>query len=396
MKILQLSNRVPWPLNEGGTIGIYNFTKAFAEQGHQLTLYCLDGLKHGTPIKEAQAELSKYAELLIHPIDTDVKWDEALKNLFSSKSYNVQRFENQSFRDSLIELLQRERFDVVQLEGSFVGPYVDDVRRHHKGIISLRMHNAEFEIWSRLANNEKNPVKAFYLQLLAKRLKKYERQLLDKVDCVLAVSPNDLNKFRELKSGLIGEVFPAGIDTEFWQYTPSESCNKLYHIGSMEWHANQQAVSYFLKEVWPLLHSTDPSLSLHLAGKALDQESYSAINTQLYPKVDDAYGFVSEMDLCVVPLLSGSGIRLKILEAMSAGKIVITTSIGAQGIAYEDGVHLCIADSPEQWKEKIDLLKSDAELRTRMSQAAHTLIQEKYSIQAVSKDLIDYYQALNH
>jgi hypothetical protein len=92
MKILQISNRVPWPLNEGGTIGIYNYSRTYSEMGHAVTLYCLDGLKHNTPIQEAQQELSKYAATLIHPIDTDIKWDEALKHLLSNKSYNVSRF----------------------------------------------------------------------------------------------------------------------------------------------------------------------------------------------------------------------------------------------------------------------------------------------------------------
>ena len=194
MRILQVSNRVPWPLNEGGTIGIYNFTKAFVEQGHEVYLYCLDGLKHNTPLKEAERELSKYAKVYFHSIDTDVKVDEALKNLFSKRSYNVERFDNESFKIELAELLTKERFDVVQLEGTFAGPYVDVIRKHHKGLLSLRMHNVEYEIWERLAANTKNPLKANYLSILAKRLKKYETELLAKVDAVIPVTDTDRAK----------------------------------------------------------------------------------------------------------------------------------------------------------------------------------------------------------
>ena len=94
MKILQVSNRVPWPLNEGGNIGIYNYTRAYHELGLEVTLYCLDGIKHNTPLAEATTELSKYAKVLIHPIDTDINSEEAMRHLLRNKSYNVSRFYN--------------------------------------------------------------------------------------------------------------------------------------------------------------------------------------------------------------------------------------------------------------------------------------------------------------
>ena len=141
MKILQISNRVPWPLNEGGTIGIYNYTRAFSELGHELTLYCLDCIKHNTPIDEAQKELSKYDKTLIHPIDTDIKWDEAIMHIFGNKSYNVSRFYNSIFEQEIIQLLKDEHYDIVQLEGTFAAPYIAAVRNNHEGLLALRMHN---------------------------------------------------------------------------------------------------------------------------------------------------------------------------------------------------------------------------------------------------------------
>ena len=125
MRILQVSNRVPWPLNEGGTLGIYHFTKAFAKAGHQVTLYCLDGLKHKTDVQAATAALSPYCKLYIHGIDTDVKWTEALKSLVKGGSYNVERFVNESFRQELIALLKNEKFEVVQVEGTYAAPYIE-------------------------------------------------------------------------------------------------------------------------------------------------------------------------------------------------------------------------------------------------------------------------------
>ena len=396
MKILQLSNRVPWPLNEGGTIGIYNFTKAFAEQGHEVYLYCLDGLKHQTPIAQATAELSKYAKLHIHPIDTDLKWNEAFKSLFKGGSYNVDRFENGSFRESLIQLLQKEQFDVVQLEGTFVGPYVDDVRQHHKGLLSLRMHNAEFEIWARLADGESNPIKKSYLKILARRLRAYESELIRKVDCVVSVSPDDLDKFKGLYPNLQGAVFPAGIDSKHWDYQASTQHHKLYHIGSLEWHANKEAVSYFLRDIWPSLKANNQELSFHLAGKGLDPIAFDQMDIEVYPDVKEARDFVQSKDICVVPLLSGSGIRLKILEAMSTGKLVISTTVGAQGINYEAGKHLLIADRLEEWIEAMNIIRQQPELCQQITREARNRIEEQYSIEAVSRQLIQYYEGFRN
>ena len=195
MKILQISNRVPWPLNEGGTLGIYNYTRSFSELGHQVTLYCLDGLKHNTPVAEATKELQKYAKVYIHPINTDVVVGDAFKGLLKNESYNVSRFYNAIFEEEIISLLNQEKFDVIQLEGTFLGPYIETIRSHFDGLISLRMHNVEYEIWERLAANEKNPLKRLYLSRLATQLNKYEKQLLAKVDVVVPVTEVDAAKF---------------------------------------------------------------------------------------------------------------------------------------------------------------------------------------------------------
>ena len=394
MKILQVSNRVPWPLNEGGTIGIYNFTKAFAEAGHEVSLYCLDGLKHNTPVKEAERELSKYAKVFIHPIDTDVKVDEAFKNLLGDKSYNVERFNNEVFKIELEELLSSEKFDVIQMEGTFVGPYVDVIRKHHKGLLSLRMHNVEHQIWQRLAANSKNPLKKQYLKLLAKRLRKYEQHLLSQIDVIIPVTEDDAQVFDALHSGLKQKVIPAGIDTSYWEYKPSEGISEWYHLGSLEWLPNQEAVDWYLSKWHPLLKQNLKDYSFHLAGKGIDAAKYQHIDScTSYHIVHDAYSFVANKDICVVPLLSGSGIRLKILEAMSAGKLVISTRIGAQGLNVINGEHLLMADNEEELLNIIRDLENNVLDYSQIIKNARKLIDDKYSIEAACAELTDFYRS---
>ncbi len=394
MKILQVSNRVPWPLNEGGNIGIYNYTRAFHRLGHEVYLYCLDGLKHNTPVAEAQAELSKFAHTYIHPIDTGIKTDEALKHLLRNESYNVSRFYNRAFEMELEELLKNNTFDVVQLEGTFAGPYIETVRQNHSGMLSLRMHNAEFEIWERLATNASNPAKKIYLNILAKQLKKYEKRIVQEVDVIVPVTDNDGEKFKSLAPSISSHTTPAGIDLDEWQYHPAHTFLNWYHIGSMEWHANVEAVDWYIKDIHPKLLKQSSDYTLHLAGKSIDAELYDANRSVLVASdVPRAFDFVKVCDVCVVPLKSGSGIRLKILEAMAAGKLVVSTTIGAQGIDYIANEHLLIADTPDEFVACFKAINNGDIDAQKIIQNARQLIENRYATEALADELLKFYQA---
>jgi glycosyltransferase involved in cell wall biosynthesis len=395
MRILQISNRVPWPLNEGGTLGIYNYTRSFSLLGHEVTLYCLDGLKHNTPVQEATEELSKFAKVYIHPINTDIVAADAFKSLLANESYNVKRFYNAIFEEELISLLQSQNFDVVQMEGTFTGPYIDTVRKHFRGLISLRMHNVEYEIWERLAKNEKNPLKKVYLNRLASQLKNYEKDLLKKVDVVVPVTPDDEEKFKKIAPSIKSFVSPAGIDLSYWKCIPASSFTQWYHIGSMEWHANKEAVDWYLNSIHDIMIKATSNYKLHLAGKGLDQINYESIKRlDTHSNVPSAYEFVKDKDVCVVPLKSGSGIRVKILEAMAAGKLVVSTTIGAQGISYKTGEHLLIADTPSEFNAILKKLINNEINGSQIIENARALIEKSYSTDAITARLISFYDAV--
>lgn len=394
MKILQISNRVPWPLNEGGTLGIYNYTRSFSNLGHEVTLYCLDGLKHNTPVKEAEQALSKYATTYIHPINTDIVAADAFKSLLRNESYNVKRFFNAVFQEEIVELIKREKFDIIQLEGTFTGPYVDAIKNNYNGLLVLRMHNVEYEIWERLAINEKNPLKKVYLNTLAKQLKAYEKDLLNKIDVVVPVTDADSDKFKALNPRIKVFTSPAGINLEEWQFAPSTSYYKWYHIGSMEWHANKEAAEWFITAIHPLLASEFKEYVFYLAGKGLDAYNFNQIDKLVVESnVPKAFDFVCKQDVCVVPLKSGSGIRVKILEAMAAGKLVISTSIGAQGIPYVNGEHLLIADTPQQFLEAYRNIQNGTIDVHKIVLNARKLIEDAYSTDAITRNLADFYSS---
>ncbi len=393
MKILQVSHRVPYPLNEGGTIGIYNYTRGFAEAGHQVTLACLNGIKHAINSDEAYHELSKYAKVSIFDVDTNVKPIPAFLNLFTRQSYNAIRFYNKDFEQFLVTLLTSEKFDIIQVEGTFVAMYYEVLRHHSQAPIILRQHNVEYQIWERLASNETNPLKKWYLKLLSKRLYNFEKATINKFDAIVPVTPDDAKLFEQLGCTKPIFVSPAGIDTYYWKPSTPENPFHIFHLGSLEWLPNREAVLWFLKEVWPCILKSDKRFQLFIAGKNMpdSMKQIKIENVVMVGEVKDGAEFVKDKAITVVPLLSGSGIRLKILEAMAASKLVISTTIGAQGIDYENGKQLLIADTPEEFAAYFKTMASHPEYYNQVKTNGYELIQSHYSNAAVISKLIEFF-----
>lgn len=397
LRILQVSNRVPYPLNEGGTIGIYNYTRGFSEAGCEVTLLAQSAKKHKINEQEAYDALSKYATYHSYPIDTDVKIGPALRNLFTNKSYNVERFYDPAYEKALIDNLKENSYDVIQIEGTFPALYSEVIFKHRKNaLVVLRQHNVEFQIWQRLARNTKNPIKRWYLQLLADRLKAFEEKHLNQYDALVPVTADDGELFQSMGCSIPVFPSPAGIDTELWKPSNNEDSQAIYHIGSLEWLPNLEAIDWFVKDVWPLVQKDCPKASFYVAGKGMPEE-YKAMQipgVEMIGQVESATEFVNDKAITVVPLKSGSGIRLKILEAMSAGKVVISTTIGAQGITCTDGKDILIADTPEEFCDAIRRVTTDENLANNLKQNARRLIEELYSNQSVIRKLLDFYQSL--
>lgn len=397
LRILQVSNRVPYPLNEGGTIGIYNYTRGFSEAGCEVTLLAQSAKKHKINEQEAYDALAKYATYHSYPIDTDVKIGPALKNLFTNKSYNVERFYDAAYEKALIDNLKENSYDVIQIEGTFPALYSEVIFKHRKNaLVVLRQHNVEFQIWQRLASNTKNPIKRWYLQLLADRLKAFEEKHLNQYDALVPVTADDGELFQSMGCSIPVFPSPAGIDTELWKPSTQEDSQAIYHIGSLEWLPNLEAIDWFVKDVWPLVQKDCPDANFYVAGKGMPEE-YKAMQipgVEMIGQVESATEFVNDKAITVVPLKSGSGIRLKILEAMSAGKVVISTTIGAQGITCTDGKDILIADTPEEFCDAIRRVTTDENLANNLKQNARRLIEEQYSNQSVIRKLLDFYQSL--
>ena len=366
------------------------------EAGHQVKVLAINSEKYNVKESDIPEEYKQKTGIELIDVDLTVKPLNAFLNLFTRKSYHAERFISEDFKKRLAEVLDKEQFDVVQLEVLFMAPYVETIRRHSKAMIVLRAHNVEHKIWERIAKDTKSPLKRWYINHLAKTLKEFELNALETVDGVAAITRKDAAFFRKYCSKPVIDI-PFGVYPE--QFNPKyeiEGKPKFYHIGSMNWMPNEEGIRWFVDEVLPKTVEKVPDFVYHLAGRSMPEWLTSMKNphVDVVGEVPDAKEFVTNHDVAIVPLLSGSGIRIKIIESMALGKTVITTRVGAEGILYDEEVNIIIAENKAKMVEAIRSLNENPETAVRIGQAARKLVEETYDNRKIIARLLMFYEQI--
>jgi polysaccharide biosynthesis protein PslH len=364
MKILQLCKKFPFPLKDGEVIAVNTLAKSLKELGAKVTLLTMNTSKHRVNIDELPDSFTGVYEN-IHHVDVynHITILGAFKNFFQKESYHVTRFISRSFEAKLIEILENQNFDVIQLETVFLTPYIPIIRKlAPKAVIALRAHNVEHEIWKRVAEVTKIAPKRWYINYLNHKLRRFELENITKCDVLLPITDRDLRIFKLLGYRGKAVVTPVGLNSKDyranWQIFNRPS--SIGFIGALDWMPNQEGLRWFLENVWNEYTHSDTEgwdkLQFHIAGRNAPTwlKNLKAKNVTFHGEVPDAQAFMNTHGIAVVPLFSGSGIRVKILEAMMLGRVVLTTSMGLEGINAHDGEEVLIANTAYEFAEKID------------------------------------------
>ena len=382
MKILQLCNKPPYPPVDGGTMAMNSITKGLLCQGCEVKVLTVETDKH--PVRRERIPDEYLAQTGVESVyvDLGVKPLPAAGAMLCGESYHVKRYVSEAFAAKLREVLEKERFDIVHVESIFLTPYVPLIRKHSDAKIILRAHNVEHLIWKRVAQSCRNSLKRWYLKHLSLTLRAYELEHLNDYDGIVCITKNDADVFREVGCRKPIVSIPFGVDPGEVPSVDVEP-DSLFHIGAMDWLPNQESVRWLLDEVWPVVHREVPQAKLYLAGRKMPAQWMNAQieGVSVIGEVPDAMYFIGSKKINVVPLLSGSGIRVKIIEAMSIGKTVITTTVGA----------ILIADTPEQFAQQIKRCLEDDAFCSRVGEAAARLVAEQYNEQKLAEQLIDFY-----
>ena len=396
LNILFICNKSPWPASEGGPIAMNMLIEGLVDAGQKVKVLSANTNKYSIEPGNIPASYREKTGIELVNIDLSIKPFAAFANLFTKKSFHVERFITADFDKKLVEVLHSTAFDIVQIETVYMSPYIETIRKNSKAKIILRAHNIEHLIWGRITESTKNPIKKAYLGHLSRTLKNYETNILNLYDGIVPISEKDAGFFEKYSNTPVFPVsfgiHPKKLKTDFNK--PVE--NALFHIGSMNWIPNEEGIRWFLDEGWPLISKRLPKLKVYLAGREMPQwlSNLNRHNVEVVGEVPDAQEFIQSKAISIAPLFSGSGIRIKIIESMAMGKAVISTKIGAEGIHYTDGKDILIANTAEEFLKASEFLYQNPAKSKEIGENARTLIFEKHNSEKIIQTLISFYQEI--
>lgn len=396
MKVLQLCNKPPYPPVDGGTIAMNSITQGLIAEHCTLKVLTMCSDKHPVKKNLITEEYCTNTQFESVYVDLKINMLDAFVALLTGESYNVKRYESHEFAKKLASILKEDTFDVIHVESIFLTPYLPLIRKYSKAKVILRAHNVEHLIWERIAKCTKNIFKRWYVKKLALALKVYELEHISQYDGIACITQKDADYF--IKAGCRKPIvsIPFGIIAPDTMDNVDEEPNSLFHIGSMDWIPNLEGVNWFLEKVWPKVLNEVPQARMYLAGRKMPQTLMNTEyrNVSIVGEVPDAMYFIESKKINIVPLLSGSGIRVKIIEAMSVGKTVISTTIGAEGIEYTDGKNILIADTPDEFVMQIKRCIADDEFCAEIGKNAYDLVANNYNNELLTQKLLTFYNKM--
>ncbi len=383
-RVLILTNRVPYPLNDGGNLATHAMIKGYKQQGWQVRLLSMNTSRHYTDAATVAKAYADLAEVDTVSVVTDVTIFGVLKNLLFSKEPNhADRFTDSAFADALIEAVQSFQPDVVQVESVFLSGYLPLLKENGHALTVLRLHNIEWQVWKRVAANTRNPIKKGYLRHLSARIKQYEERVWQQYDLLLPITDADAVVVAHTvgKQQMLTIPFSIDIKPDAAPANAQEAGWVAYHLGAMDWLPNQDAMQWLAQDIWPMVQKENPGFEFFFAGRNMPAsfQSLASAHFHCVGEVPDADSFIADKKILLVPLRSGGGIRVKILEAMAAGKIIISTQTGMQGIDAQHGKHYLLANTPQAFADSIKQVLQNKEEALQMAENARKLVNTLYN-----------------
>ena len=381
MKILWVKAGGLVPPDTGGKIRSYNILRELARR-HSVTFFSF----YGAHDNDLHADLKRIFD---HVVCVPLKLPAAKSTaemfnygirLFSLQPYGIAKFCLPEVRRSLRAFVDKQKYDVIVCDFMMAAGVIP---WHSPTPKVLFTHNVEATIWRRHYEVARNPVWKAISWLEWKKMESAERRYLRLADHVLIVSEADRDAFATVVDPAKLTVIPTGVDIEYFRPLAAEEApHSLVFTGSMDWLPNEDAITYFLDEIFPLIRGQCRDTTLEVVGRkpshTLQAWAGDEKNVTLTGWVEDIRPYLARGCVCIVPLRIGGGTRLKIFEAMAMAKPVVSTSVGAEGLPVTAGENIFLADTPKDFADCVISLFSDSGKRKRIGNAARALVQEKY------------------
>ncbi len=391
MRILILTHKPPYTYIDGGVLAIRNLIEVLAQMNYDVDVISFETKKHPFIPPEDQPENVQISTVFK---DTDIRIQEAFIGLFRKGSYNVERFRSEAFVQKIKSLVSMNNYDLVILESLFSSSYLSLMRSLVDCPVIMRSHNVEFKIWQRLAEEEVSFLKKKYLNHLCKRLKRYEEDTMMKLDGVMYISELDQAYFDDLNIPSTVIPFVREINNSNLEIKPKS----FFHLGSMDWKPNKNGIQWLIEHVWPLVLKEIPDARLNLAGKDMPLEYFQMEDRGIYVEDYIANGdeYMRNNGIMLVPLFSGGGIRIKIIDGLCNGIPIISTSIGVEGIPCNPDQEIAIADSSEAFAKKMIGLLSNPSSLSALREAGLILAENHFSKSSIVPKLESFFGTIVH
>lgn len=396
-KILIVTNRVPYPLKDGGNLAMNAMIEGYYHSGWQVYLLSMNTSRHFVQHEQLEKIYKHLHAFEWMDFDNKLKFIDILRNyFFSTQPEHARRFYKDEFKEKIKEVLTNFQPDVVQVESVYLSTYLPTIKKYSYALTVLRMHNVEYQIWQGMTKRNSNHLKQIYFNSLTERVRNFERDAWRSFDLLLPITEKDAYLVSRLEEVNDIIVAPFGIDIDKISQSKNNEKWVGYHIGAMDWLPNRDGIKWFLNKAWPKVHSASPKFEFFYAGRNMPPE-FKKMNipyVHCMDEVKDANEFIADKKILIVPITSGGGVRVKILEAMAAGKIVITTATGIKGIEATAGEHYLQAKTPEEFARSVRWCMENKVAAEEMAQKAHELVKTKYEYKKVIKDVIDEVEML--
>ena len=373
MRILWVKADKLLPVENGGNIRTYHMLRYLAER-HELTFYSYyPGEPDPVYERELQRELPGSVPVCTAKSERSgvARGLDYVAHLAAAAPYAVSRFAHSGVREQVARWFREERFDVAVCD--FLDAAVNFPDRLNIPSV-LFQHNVESEIWRRHAGTEGNPARKALYGMEFRKMLRYEQAAVRKFHHVIAVSENDRALMMQWVDGDRITVVPTGVDLR--QYAPdpsaSETAPLVTFVGAMDWEPNVDGVEYFCGEIWPAVKAEVPAARFRIVGRHPDRRVAKWVSDaiEVTGRVPSVIEHLRKSAVVVVPLRIGGGTRLKIYEAMAAGKAVVSTTVGAEGLDTHPGRDIVLADDAQSFSQAVIMLLRDLELRRRYERAA--------------------------
>ncbi len=398
MNILLVCNKFPFPSLDGGALASYNMVKGLVEAGNKVDLLAMNTSRHFSFNDTSGIDIKGMGRVVSVNIDNSFSYFGFFCNfLFSSIPYNAGLYDNSRFRLALAGMLREEAYDIVQLEGLYLLPYVETIRENTVAGISYRAHNVEHIIWGTYKKREKSRFRKFYLNELQKRVRNYEQNFINSYDLLATVTETDLEVLNSMGNEKPSIVTPFGMSVNEFPETRQNHNDNIFlqYIGALDWLPNIESLNWLVEKVWTVVKDKYPGLKFFVAGRNAGDSLVRKLTEKgidFIGEVENSKDFLCQNSIFIVPLFSGSGIRVKIIEAMFMGKPIIATSFSISGIPAEHGEHILLADNEHAFIRCIDQLLTDQGYAKSLGMNAKNLAHNYFNNSTITGELTDFYK----